>query len=89
MAVSNSVTEKGFSLLLTIITDNRLCMHHTNIRNQVLVAANDGLWTPEEKSEIINSAVDTYLQKKRNKKAVGEQSDSVTEGSLNQKCIGD
>ena len=53
------------SLLSNILTDKRLRISHKAMENCLLVAANPVNFTSAERDQIINDAVNKYLQKKR------------------------
>ena len=65
IGASNSTVETGFTLLSNILTDKRLRSSHKGIENCLLVAANSVNFTSAECNQIINDAVNKYLQKKR------------------------
>ena len=64
IGASNSTVERGFSLLSNILTDKCLRISHKTMENCLLVAANSVNFTSAERDQIINDAVNKYLQKK-------------------------
>ena len=62
---SNSSVERTFSVVTNILSDKRLSMRHETINESLIVYGNDDLWTTEERTEIINRAVEIYLSKKK------------------------
>ena len=64
---SNSVVEKGFSQLTTMLSDRRLSMKPITMENLMIIKVNHLTWSPEERDEIIERALEIYMQKKRRK----------------------
>ena len=64
---SNSSVERTFSVVTNILSDKRLSMRHGTINESLIVYGNDDLWTTEERTEIINCAVEIYLKKRRSR----------------------
>ena len=62
---SNSTVERAFSTLTNILTDKRLSMKHKRMEQILIISSNDKNWTIQERNEIIERAVDIYLQKRR------------------------
>lgn len=65
---SNSAVERAFSLLTSILTDRRLRLSHKVLENVVLIKSNDINWSQSERNEIIERAIELYLQKRRKRK---------------------
>ena len=65
---SNSTVERSFSTLTNILSDKRLALTHKPLNESMIVYCNHTLWSKEEKDEVIERAVDIYLQSKRRKK---------------------
>ncbi len=65
---SNSSVERTFSVLTNILSDKRLSLTHKAMNENMIVYGNHKLWSKEEKDEIIERAVQIYLQSKRRKK---------------------
>ena len=64
---SNSVVEKGFSQLTAMLSDRRLSMKPITMGNLLIIKVNHLTWPPEERDEIIERALEIYMQKKRRK----------------------
>ena len=62
---SNSTVDRQFSLLCKILTEKRLRISHKAMENCLLVATNSVNFTSAERDQIINDAVNKYLQKMR------------------------
>lgn len=62
---SNSAVERTFSVVTNVLADKRLLMHHDTLKDALVVYGNDRLWSREERDEIIDRAIQIYLQKKR------------------------
>ena len=62
---SNSTVERAFSTLTNILTDKRLSMKHKRMEQILIISSTDKNWTIQERNEIIERAVDIYLQKRR------------------------
>ena len=64
IGASNSTVERGFSLFSNILTDKHIRILHKAMENCLLVGANSVNFTSAECDQIINDAVNKYLQKK-------------------------
>ncbi len=62
---SNSTVERAFSTLTNILTDKRLSIKHKRMEQILIISSNDKNWTAQERNEIIERAVDIYLEKRR------------------------
>lgn len=62
---SNSTAERGYSKLTTLHTGKRLSMSHSSIESCLLIAANAGTFSNEEKDYIIKTAATNYLIKRK------------------------
>ncbi|XP_077989284.1 zinc finger protein 862-like [Glandiceps talaboti] len=65
IGVSNSTVEAGFSFLTAMLTDRRLSMNHETMEDLLVIKANHLVFTEMERSEIIESALDEFMQKRR------------------------
>ena len=65
IGASNSTVERGFSKLTTLLTDKRLSMGRNSMENCLIIAANMNSFCLEKKKEILKSATNSYLQKRR------------------------
>ena len=65
MSGSNSTVERAFSLLTLILSDRRLSLKHKVINDIMLIKGNDKIWSPEEKTQLMERALDIYLSKRR------------------------
>ena len=74
----NSPVERAFSLLTTLLNNHQLNMQHGTMKDCFLIAGNNSNWSKQVKEEILNKAVEKYLQKKRKTKIV----DATKEGLL-------
>ena len=68
---SNSSVECKFSVVTNILPDKRLSMRHETINESPNIYGNDGLWSTEERYEIINRAVEIYLKSKKQRSRSG------------------
>ena len=48
-------------------------MSHSTLNDSLVIYGNDGLWSPQEKDEIINRAVEIYLAKNNRRRKVDHQ----------------
>lgn len=62
---SNSTVERAFSVLTTMMSDRRLRSSHKLIEDRLIIEVNDKNWSKEERSEIIETALGKYLDKRR------------------------
>ncbi len=62
---SNSTVECAFSTLTNILTDKRLSIKQKRMEQTLIISSNDKNWTAQERNEIIERAVDIYLEKRR------------------------
>ena len=65
LSSSNSSVERVFSILTVLLSDRRLRMKHDTMEESLLISGNNSLWTDKERDDILNSAVDSYMQKRR------------------------
>ena len=79
IGVSSSNVERGFSKLTTLLTDKRLSMGHNSMENCLIIAANMNSFSLEEKNEILKSATNSYLQKRRRTPKYAKKVSLVTE----------
>lgn len=68
LSSSNSVVEKAFSTLTTLLTDRRLTMSHSTMEDCMVISGNSSVWTEKEKEQILDGATKKYLQKRRKTK---------------------
>ena len=47
------------------MSDCQLSLKHKVINNIMLIKGNDEIWSPEEKTQLMERALDIYLSKKR------------------------
>lgn len=62
---SNSIVEKGFSQLTAMLSDRRLCLRPDSMEDLLLIKINHLSWTPAERDEIIDMALNKYMAKRR------------------------
>ena len=62
---SNSSVERAFSMLTNMLSDKRLSMKHGRMESILITGANDKNWSTKEREEIIERAVEIYLEKRR------------------------
>ena len=62
---SNCAVERAFSILTMMLSDQRLLLHHSVMEDIMIIKCNDHVWTTVERKEIIEAAVNKYLQKRR------------------------
>ena len=48
-----------------MLSDRRLSTAHENMEDLMVIKANDKIWTEAERKEILNLAVEKYLEKRR------------------------
>ncbi|XP_065655360.1 zinc finger protein 862-like [Hydra vulgaris] len=65
ISCSNSSVERIFSILTLILSDRRLKMSNQTMEDAILIAGNDPNFTVEERDDILNSALNIYLNKRR------------------------
>ena len=65
LSASNSSVERAFSLLTLLLSDKRLSMKHVTMQQLMLINLNDKNWCEAERDEIIERAVEDYLEKRR------------------------
>ena len=65
IGLSNSTVEAGFSFLSAMLSDRRLSLRHDTMEDLLIIKANDRLWTATERDAIIDSALTTYMAKRR------------------------
>ena len=65
---SNSTVERGFSVLTNILSDRRLSMKHRRMESVLMISVNDKNWSQRERDDILERAVDIYLEKRRKTK---------------------
>ena len=73
----NSPVERAFSLLTTLLNNCQLNMRHGTMKDYFLIAGNNSNWSKQVKEEILNKAVEKYLQKKRKTKIVDATKESL------------
>ena len=59
-------------------------MQHDTMEDCLLIAANSSNWSEQDKEEILNKAVEKYLQKKRKTKIVDATKRSVLASYIDQ-----
>ena len=62
---SNSVVERGFSILTGMMSDRRLSLKHETLEDLLMVKVNHGNWTEQEQNEILQRALDSYMSTRR------------------------
>ncbi len=55
--------ERAFSTLTNILTDKRLSMKHKRLEQILIISSNEKNWTVQERNEIIERALNIYLEK--------------------------
>ena len=65
---SNSTVERGFSVLTNVISDRWLSMKHRRMESVLMISVNDKNWSQRERDDILERAVDIYLEKRRKTK---------------------
>ena len=78
----NSTVERGFSKLTTLLIDKRLRMGHNSMEKCLIIAPNMNSRSPEEKKEVLKSATNSYLQKRRRTSKYAKRVSLVTEEDL-------
>ena len=53
-----------------MLSNRRLRKNHDTLQDMMSININGKLWTPQEREEVINHAVQKFLSKRRTKKAV-------------------
>ena len=81
---SNSSVERAFSVLSLLLSDRRLSMNHDLMENLLMVKCNDRAWSTKEKSDILNRAVQMYLEKRRKRKLDARMSTEINEVNSNE-----
>ena len=62
---SNSSVERAFSILTSMLTDRRLKSSHNLLEMRLCVKINDKNWSEKEKEEILERALEIYMNKRR------------------------
>jgi hypothetical protein len=62
---TTGVVESGFSHLTALLNDRRLSTKHSTMENLLLLKVNNINWTEKDRDEIIDSALDDYMSKRR------------------------
>ena len=65
LGVSNNIVEAGFSYLTAMLSDRRLSISHSTMEDLMMIKANQSVWSPKEKDDILDSALDHYMSKRR------------------------
>lgn len=65
IGATNGLVEAGFSHLTSMLSDRRLSTGHTTMENLLLIKINDFSWSDQDREEIIDSALEKYLMKRR------------------------
>ena len=73
ISASNSIVEKVFSTLTTLLLDRHLTMKYSTMEDCLVIAGNSSVWSEREKDEILDGAVKKYLKKRRVKKVSHHQ----------------
>ena len=68
---SNSTVERAFSLLTLLLSDRRLRLKHKTLEEIMIIKINNKIWTKAERNEIIESALNKYLSKRRTTRMQG------------------
>eukprot|EP00112_Aurelia_sp_Birch-Aquarium-sp1_P011097 Seg2340.8 transcript_id=Seg2340.8/GoldUCD/mRNA.D3Y31 product="hypothetical protein" protein_id=Seg2340.8/GoldUCD/D3Y31 len=74
MSGSNSTVERGFSVLTNVLSDRRLSMKHRRMESVLMISVNDKNWSQKERDDILERAVDVYMEKRRRKTVNGPPS---------------
>jgi transcriptional antiterminator len=77
LGMSNSTVESGFSHLTAMLRDNRLSLKHRTMENLLIIKINDLVWNNEEREDILESALNHFLQKRRKIKLENVGTDHV------------
>ena len=64
---SNAATERAFNILTLLLTDRRTSLKHDITAKLMFICTNDHLWDEEERSSILENAVNIHLEKIRRK----------------------
>ena len=65
LGVSNSIVEGGFSILTAMLSDRRLSLRHDTMENMLMIKGNHRAWSPNDLEQIIDSALDSFMSKRR------------------------
>ena len=65
ISASNSTVERALSILSLILSDRRLSISHKMMERCIMIAANDSNWSKSEREQLIQRAVDLYMEKRR------------------------
>ena len=65
ISASNSTVERAFSVVSLILSDRRLNMSHKMMEQCIMIFANDSNWSKSEREQLIERAVDLYMEKRR------------------------
>lgn len=65
IGVSNSMVEKAFSQLTAMLSDRRLSMKPETMDDLLVIKVNHATWSPKERDEIIEAALNKHMQKRR------------------------
>jgi hypothetical protein len=65
IGATNGLVEAGFSHLTAMLSDRRLSTSHNTMENLLLIKINDFSWTDQDREEIIDSAHENYMKKRR------------------------
>ena len=65
LSASNSTVERAFSILTAMLSDKRLLLKHTSLQDLMIIKINDKIWSVAEREEILESALNTYMSKRR------------------------
>ena len=57
--------ERGFSILTGMMSDRRLSLKHETLEDLLMVKVNHGNWTEQERNEILQRALDSYMSTRR------------------------
>ena len=65
ISASNSTVEWAFSIVSLILSDCRLSMSHKMMERCIMISVNDSNWSKSEREQLIERAVDLYMEKRR------------------------
>ena len=65
VGISNCTVESGFSYLTAMLTDRRLSMKHETMDELLLIRGNHLVWSEKEREEILDCALNNFMQKRR------------------------
>eukprot|EP00112_Aurelia_sp_Birch-Aquarium-sp1_P000486 Seg10468.1 transcript_id=Seg10468.1/GoldUCD/mRNA.D3Y31 product="Zinc finger protein 862" protein_id=Seg10468.1/GoldUCD/D3Y31 len=65
ISASNSTVERALSILTLILSDHRLSMSHNMMKRCIMISANDPNWSKSEREQLVERAVDLYMEKRR------------------------